>query len=133
MCHNERHVMEHFEYLHDSRMIYLPFNFSEKLHWQHLFEKLGEAEAIITFISVNTIQHPLILKSNIDHSSKQGPPPFFHLDTSPVLCHSLVHFDDKTHVLAEKVELIWCFFLNIVSFNFVEMPNKSFRFSPINM
>ena len=33
----------YFKFLHDSRMIYLPLNISEKFHWQHLVEKLGEA------------------------------------------------------------------------------------------
>ena len=88
------HLVVHFEFLYDSEIICLPLNIIEKLYWQHLFEKLGEAETIITFISVNKLQHPLILKNNIDYSSKMGPPPFFHSDINPVLCHVLVHSID---------------------------------------
>ena len=74
------HLVVHFEFLYDSEIICLPLNIIEKLYWQHLFEKLGEAETIITFISVNTLQHLLILKNNIDYSSKMEPPLFFHSD-----------------------------------------------------
>ena len=52
---------------------------------------------MITFISVNKLQHPLILKNNIDYSSKMGPPPFFHSDINPVFCHVLVH----------SVDIVW--------------------------
>ena len=62
-------------------------------------------------------------------SNKQEPPPFFHLDTSPVLDHVLVHSINKIHVLVVTVELIWLLFFNILSFNFVATPNKSFRFT----
>ena len=31
-CHHNRHLMGHFEFLHDLRMICLPSNTSEKLH-----------------------------------------------------------------------------------------------------
>ena len=37
------------------------------------------------------IQHSRILKNKVNHSSKQGPPPFFHSDTNPVLGNVLVH------------------------------------------
>ena len=33
-----------------SRRICLPLNISEKLHWQHLFEKLGQVEKPLRFI-----------------------------------------------------------------------------------
>ena len=95
LCRYNRHLMTHFEFLHDSEIICLPLNIIEKVYWQHLFEKLGEAETIITFISVNTLQHPLILRNNIDYWSKMmEPPPFFHLDISPAPCHVLVHSVD---------------------------------------
>ena len=111
-------LMGHFEFLHDPRMICFPSNISQKL----------QAETIITFISVNTKQHLLILKINIDHSSKREPPLFFHSDTSPVLGNGLVHFVDKTHLLAVTAELIWLFFLDILSFKFFQKPSKSLRF-----
>ena len=79
----------------------------------------------IVFILFNTIQYQRTLKNNIYHSNKRGPPPFFHLDTNPLLGHVLIHYVDKTHVLVVTVELIWLFFLNILSFNFVPTPNKS--------
>ena len=49
----------------------------------------------------------------------------------PILCHVLVHSIDKTHVLVVIVDLIWLLFLNILFFNFVSTPNKSFRFHKI--
>ena len=101
-CHYNRHLMGHFEVLHGLKMICLPLNISEKLFWQYLFEKLGEAGTIITFISVNTIQHWLILRNNIDHSSKQRPSPFFHSKTNPVLGHILVQ---SFHPTIVKVSL----------------------------
>ena len=48
-------------------------------------DKIGEAEPIITFISVNTIQNPLTLKKNIDHSSKRGPTSFFSTPVAQML------------------------------------------------
>ena len=54
LCHHNKHLMGHFEFLHGSRLICLPLNFLENMHWQHLFEKLDESETIIAFISVNT-------------------------------------------------------------------------------
>ena len=48
--------MGYFEFLHGSRMICLPLNISEKLHWQHLFEKLEETETHgLHLCSYNTI------------------------------------------------------------------------------
>ena len=114
-----------YQRLHCSITICLPLNISEKLHLQHFFEKLRDAETIITFISVDTIQKSLILWTNIDYSSKRRPPLFFHLDTSPRYGNSLVHSVNKTHILVVAVKLIWLFFLNILSFNFVQTPNKS--------
>ena len=73
-------------------------------------------------------QQPLVLKNNIDHLSKQGPPTFFHLDTNPVLSDVLVHSVEKTHVLVVTGELIWLLFLNILFFNYVQMLSKSHRF-----
>ena len=84
---------------------------------------------LIAFIFTNTIQHPRIMKNNIDHSRKGGrAPPFIHLYTSPVPDRVLVHSVDKTHLLLVTVEFIWLLFLNILSFNFVQTPNKSLRF-----
>ena len=82
--HYNRHLMRHFEFLHGSRMIWLPLNFSEKLHWQHLFEKLVEAEDHRCHF-FNRIQHPHILKNYIKQT---GPTT---IDTNPVLGHILVH------------------------------------------
>ena len=114
--------------LHCSKTICLPLNISEKFHLQHFFEKLRDAETIITFTSVDTIQKSIILWTNIDHSSKRGPPLFFHSDTSPRFGNSLVQSVNKTHILVVAVKLICLFFLNILSFNFVQTPNKSLRF-----
>ena len=64
LCHNS-HLMGHFKFLHGSTMTYPPLNISEKLHQQHLFEKLRET-TLIAFIFVNTMQYLHILK----HSRK---------------------------------------------------------------
>ena len=61
------------------------------------------------------------------HSNKRRPPPFFHLDTNPVLAHVLIYPVDKTHALVVTVELIWLLFLNILFFNFAPTPNKFLR------
>ena len=88
-----------------------------------------ERQRLIAFIFVNTIQYPRTLRNKIYHSSKQGPPPFFPLDTNPVTAYTLVHFVDKTHVLVVTVEFMWLLFLNTLSFNFVPAPSKSLRFT----
>ena len=75
------------------------------------------------------IQYPRTLDNKIYHSNKQGPPPFFHLDTNSVPGQVLPHSVDKTHVLVVKMELIWLLFLNILPFNFVPTLNKSLRLS----
>ena len=77
------------------------------------------------------IQHPRFLKNNVDHLSEQGPPAFFHLDTNPVLRDFLVHSVEKNHALVVTVELIWLLFLNILLSNFIQTPNKSFRFKKL--
>ena len=91
--------------------------------------KNQKRQRLITFIFVNTIQYPRTLKNNIYHSNKRRPPPFFHLDTNPVIGHALVHSVDKTHVLVVTVDLIWLLFLNILSSNFVATPRKFLRFT----
>ena len=47
---------------------------------------------------------------------------------SPVLGHGLVHSIDKTYILAVTAELIRLFFLDMLSFNFVQTPKKSLKF-----
>ena len=91
--------------------------------------KNQQRQRLITFMFVNTMQYPRTLKNNIYHSNKQEPPPFFHLDTNPVIGNALVHSVDKTHVLVVTVDLIWLLFLNILSFNFAATPRKSLRFT----
>ena len=100
-CHHSIHLMGYFEFLRGSIMTCLPLNISEKLYWQHLFEKLKERDSLSS--SVNTIQHPRIQKNNIDHSSKQGSPLISHSHTKTVLGQVLVHSDDKAHVLVVTV------------------------------
>ena len=69
------------------------------------------------------------MKDNIYNSNKWGPQLFLHLDTNPVIGHALVHSVDKTHLLDVTVDLIWFFFLNILSFNFTATLRKSLRFT----
>ena len=108
LCHHNKHLMGYFEFLHGLRVICVPLNISEKWNWQHFSEKLEETE-IVAFV--------------------WRRPPFLHSDTNLVLGHVLVYFADKTHVLVVTVDLIWLFFLNIHSFNFVPTPNKSLKFT----
>ena len=89
--------------------------------------KSQKRRRLIVFILVNTIQYPCTLKSNICHSNKQGPPPFFYLDTNPLLGHFLIHSVDKTNALVLTVELTCLLFLNKLSFNFVPTPKKFLR------
>ena len=65
--------------------------------------------------------------TSITQTNKRGPPPFFHLDTNPVLGHVKIHSVDKDPYFGWWVELIWLFFLNILSFIFFPTPNKSLR------
>ena len=53
----------------------------------------------------NAIQYPRILKNNIYHSNKGGPPPLFHSDTNPVIGQVLIHSIDKTHILVVTMKL----------------------------
>ena len=115
--------MRYFEFPHCSRMFCLHLNISEKLHLQHLFEKL------IAFVFLNMIKHQHILKNNINHSKKRGPPQCFHLHTNPALCRVLIYSVNKAHVLVATVGLFWLFFLNLLSCNFVPLLNKSLRFT----
>ena len=62
-------------------------------------------------------------------STKWEPPLFLHLDTSPVIGHTLVHSVDNTHGLVVTVDLIWLLFLNIFYSNFVATPIKFIRFT----
>ena len=73
------------------------------------------------------IQHPRILKNNVNHLSKRDQPPFFHSDTNLVLRNVLVHPVEKSQVQVETVELIWLLFLNILSLNFAQTLSKSPR------
>ena len=91
--------------------------------------KNKKTQRLIAFIVVNTIQYPCTLRNNIYHSNEQVPPPFFHLDTNPVIIHTLAHSVDKIHVLVVTMELIWLLFLNTLSFSFVPAPRKSLRFT----
>ena len=116
--------MGHFKFLHGSRMTCFPFNISEKLHWQHLFEKLREI-ALIAFIFFNTNAHS---EEQYQPLKKGVGTPFFYSYTKPAPGWVLVHFTDKTHVLVVTLNLIWLLFLNILSLNLVQTPNKSLRF-----
>ena len=118
--------MGYFEFLHGSRIICLPLNISEKLHMP---SKNQKRQRLIAFIFVNTIQYPRILKSNIYHSNKRQPSPFFHPDTNSVTGHVLIHSVEKTHILFVTIEFILLLFLHILCFNLVLTPRKSLRFT----
>ena len=102
LCHHNKHLMRYFEFLIGSRIICLPLNISEKLHWQHCLWKARRGRDS----SPSSLLIPYTQTNNIYYSNKRGPPPFFHSDTSPVLGHVLVHSVDKTNVQVVTVELI---------------------------
>ena len=60
LCHHNNDLIGYFEFIDDSRIICLPLNVPEKLHWQHLFENPEEAETYRLYLSQsNTIPtHP---------------------------------------------------------------------------
>ena len=105
-----------------------PHGHSEFLHGSIRKSASQERQRLITFIFVNMIQHPCILKNKIYHLSKWQPQPFFDQDTSPVLGNFLVYPFEKTHALVVTVELIRFLFLNTLSLNFTQTLNKSLRF-----
>ena len=103
------------------------FQYFRNLYWQYIFEKLEKADSSPS---------SLLTRYNTTHPEeqhlplKQGPPPFFHPDTNPIIGHTLVvHFVDKPHVPVATVKLIWLLFLTILSFTFVPTPRKSLRFT----
>ena len=103
------------------------FEYFRNLYWQYIFEKLEKADSSPS---------SLLTRYNTTHPEeqhlplKQGPPPFFHPDTNPIIGHTLVvHFVDKPHVPVATVKLIWLLFLTILSFTFVPTPRKSLRFT----
>ena len=106
-------MMGYLEFLHSSRMICLIF---QKNCIDNNSLKRQKGHTLIAFIFVNTVQYPHILKNNIYHSNKWRPSPFFHSDTNPVLGHFIVYCG-----------IDWLLFLNILSFNFVQTPNKSLK------
>ena len=97
------------------------FEYSGKIA---LITSLRKARRGRDVILVNAIQYPSTLKSDIYHSNKRVPPPFFHSNTNPVFVHVLIHYFDKIHVLFGTVELIWFLLWNILSFNFAPAPNQ---------
>ena len=55
---------------------------------------------------------------------QMGTTTIVSFDTNPLFGHILIHSFDKTHVMVVIVKLIWLFFLNILSLNFVLTPKK---------
>ena len=123
LCHHNKLLMKYFKFLYGSGIIFFPLNF-QKNCIDNISSKSQNRQRLIAFILVNTIQYPNTLRNNIYYSSKRVPPPVFHSSTNPVLCQVLIQSFDKTQVLVVTVELIWLVLLNILSFNYVPMPNK---------
>ena len=123
LCHHNKRLIKYFKLLYGSGIICLPLIF-QKNCIDNISSKSQKRKGLIVFILDNTMQYLRTLKSNIYYSSKRLPLPLFHLDTNSVFCHVLIHSFDKTHVLVVTVESIWLLLLNILSFNFVLIPNK---------
>ena len=102
--HN-RHLMGHSEFLHGSRLICLPLNTLEKLQ-----ARRGRDSSTSS----------LLMWYNTHIFWRTTP----NIETS----NALVHRFEKIPVLVVTVELIWLLFLNILSFNFLQTPNKSLKF-----
>ena len=68
MGHHNKHLMAYFKFLHGSRIICLPLNILEKLHWQHLSEKLQETESHHLLIRYNTLA--VVITTAQLHSAK---------------------------------------------------------------
>ena len=111
--------------LNGSRIICLPFSISEKLHWRHVFEKLGRGSSPVSLLVRYNTYASWLTTSTIQTNGNHHH--FFI--RIPILGHVLVHSVDKTHVLVATVKLIWLMFWNIFSFKFVPRPNKSLRFT----
>ena len=109
LYHHSKHLMGYFEFLNGSRMICLPFSISEKLHWQHVFEKLGRNSSPVSLLVRYNTYASWLTTSNIQTNGNHHH--FFI--RIPILGHVLVHSVYKTCILVVKVELIWLFFLNI--------------------
>ena len=75
-------------------------------------------QRLIIFSFVTTIQHPRILKNNIDHSSKRRPP---HC----LFGHQSCTWQNSGSFCRKNP---WFLFYNMLSFNFVQTPNKSLGF-----
>ena len=61
LCHHKKHLMGYFKFLHGSRIICLPLNIWEKLHWQLLFWKARKGRDSSTCRTTSAI------KTNGDH------------------------------------------------------------------
>ena len=123
MCHHNKHLMRYFEFLHGSRIICLPLNIPEKLHWQRLFRKARGGRDLSPWsylIQYNTHAATSTIQTNRTTTT-------FFFGTNPLLGYVLIHSVDNTYVLVVTVELIWLLFLNILSFNFVPTPNELYK------
>ena len=122
--------MGYFEFPNGSRIIWLPLNISEKLHRQHLFENLEEAEIhclyLYLLIWYNT---PYTLNNKIYHSHKWEPPPFVHLDTNTLSRFGPFRWQNPCSLCNSGTDLVVV--LEYIFFNFVPTPNKSLRFTKL--
>ena len=107
--HN-RHLMGHSEFRHGS------------------IKKIASQERLITFIFVNMIQHPRILKNKIYHLSKRVPPPFSNQDTSLVLGNVLVYFFEKKPFSRcnSRINLVF-----VLEYTFLELCSNAEQISQV--
>ena len=119
--------MEFFEFPNGSRIIRLSLNISEKLHWQHVFEKnrRGRDSSPLSLSIWYNTPTPWIPKYTTQTNGNHRN--FFM--RIQIRSHVLVHSVDKIYVVVVKLKLIWSLFLNIFYFNFFPTPNQSLRFT----
>ena len=108
LCHHSKHLMGYFEFQNSSRIICLPLNISEKLHWQRLRKARTGSLPLSLLIRYNT-HAPWITTSTVQTNRNH----YNFFIRIPILCHVPARSVDKTHVLVLTVELIWLLFLNI--------------------
>ena len=110
---HSRHLIGHSEFLHGSKVC-LPFNILEKLtHHLHLFQ----------YDTTSTHSEEQYLPFQ-----QTGTTTSFWLGYQSCTWKRSGLFFPRKHVLVVTVRLIWFFFMNIFSLNFVTTPNKSLRF-----
>ena len=128
LCHQNNHLMGYSEFLLGSRIICLPLRISEKLHWQHVFEKLEEAETD----PLHLYQHDTWYNTHAPWrvtsiNQTNGNHHHFSFGYESCTWPRSGPFCWQNPCSSFNRENLILLFLNIISFNFVPTPNKSLK------